>query len=196
MLTSGPPLVTNFSPYAVYLDQSADDQAAVSRCLGGDTAAFEGIVRRYQQVLFTVAVRMLGDDEEARDAAQNTFVKAFEKLGTYDPRRRFFSWIYRILVNECLNARRKPAALGSRQVDPEAIQAADSDRVEAAERRSAVKNAILALPDAYREVIVLRHFAALSYEEMSDAIGVPSKTVKSRLYTARQLLAERLGAWM
>lgn len=196
MLTSGPPLVTNFSPYAVYLDQSADDQTAVSRCLGGDTAAFEGIVRRYQQVLFTVALRLLGDHEEARDAAQNTFVKAFEKLGTYDPKRRFFSWIYRILVNECLNVRRRPAALRSVHVDADAIQAASSDIVEAAERRSAVKKAILTLPDAYREVIVLRHFAALSYEEMSDAIGVPAKTVKSRLYTARQLLAERLGAWM
>ncbi len=196
MLTSGPPLVTNFSPYAVYLDQSADDQTAVSRCLGGDTAAFEGIVRRYQQVLFTVALRLLGDHEEARDAAQNTFVKAFEKLGTYDPKRRFFSWIYRILVNECLNVRRRPAALRSVHVDADAIQAASSDVVEAAERRSAVKKAILTLPDAYREVIVLRHFAALSYEEMSDAIGVPAKTVKSRLYTARQLLAERLGAWM
>jgi RNA polymerase sigma-70 factor, ECF subfamily len=196
VLTSGPPLVTNFSPYAVYLDQSADDQTAVSRCLGGDTAAFEGIVRRYQQVLFTVALRLLGDHEEARDAAQNTFVKAFEKLGTYDPKRRFFSWIYRILVNECLNVRRRPAALRSVHVDADAIQAASSDIVEAAERRSAVKKAILTLPDAYREVIVLRHFAALSYEEMSDAIGVPAKTVKSRLYTARQLLAERLGAWM
>jgi RNA polymerase sigma-70 factor (ECF subfamily) len=178
------------------LDQSADDQTAVSRCLGGDTAAFEGIVRRYQQVLFTVALRLLGDHEEARDAAQNTFVKAFEKLGTYDPKRRFFSWIYRILVNECLNVRRRPAALRSVHVDADAIQAASSDIVEAAERRSAVKKAILTLPDAYREVIVLRHFAALSYEEMSDAIGVPAKTVKSRLYTARQLLAERLGAWM
>ncbi|HTE93959.1 MAG TPA: sigma-70 family RNA polymerase sigma factor, partial [Bradyrhizobium sp.] len=70
------------------------------------------------------------------------------------------------------------------------------DAVEAAERRRDVKHAILALAPAYREVIVLRHFAALSYDEMSDAIGVPAKTVKSRLYTARQQLASELAAWM
>ena len=68
--------------------------------------------------------------------------------------------------------------------------------MEAAERKRAVKQAILALQPDYREVIVLRHFAALSYEEMSDAIGVPAKTVKSRLYTARQQLASELAAWM
>jgi len=180
----------------VYFDQSVDDQAAISRCLAGDSAAFEGIVVRYQQVLFTVALRMLGDEEEARDAAQNTFVKVFEKLGTYDSRYRFFSWIYRIHVNECLNVRRRPSAVRASGIEDGAAQGTDVDAVEAAEKRQAVKEAILGLPAAYREVIVLRHFAALSYEEMSDAIGIPLKTVKSRLYTARQLLAARLAAWM
>ena len=138
---------------------------------------------------------MLGDEEEARDAAQNTFVKVFEKLATYDPRRRFFSWIYRILVNECLNVRRRPSARGT-GIDENTAQGRDADAVEAAEKREAVKKAILDLPPAYREVIVLRHFAALSYDEMSDAIGIPLKTVKSRLYSARQMLAARLAAWM
>jgi len=186
-------LVTNFSVRDVYFDQSADDQTAISRCLAGDSAAFEGIVVRYQQVLFTVALRMLGDEEEARDAAQNTFVKVFEKLAHYDSRHRFFSWVYRILVNECLNVRRRPAAARTSGMD---AHASDVDAVEAAERRGAVKKAILDLPAAYREVIVLRHFAALSYDEMSDAIGIPVKTVKSRLYSARQQLAARLAAWM
>jgi RNA polymerase sigma-70 factor, ECF subfamily len=197
VLTSGPPLVTNFSAAAVYLDQSAEDVAAVRRCLAGDSSAFEGIVARYQQVLFTVAVRMLGDEEEARDAAQNTFIKVFENLGTYDPGRRFFSWMYRILMNECLNVRRRPSLVRTAAgIDEQIAKSSDADLVEVAERREAVKKAILALPDQYREVIVLRHFAALSYEEMSEAIGVPSKTVKSRLYSARQQLAEQLGAWI
>lgn len=188
-------MVTNFSVRDVYFDQSADDQTAISRCLAGDSAAFETIVARYQQVLFTVALRMLGDDEDARDAAQNTFVKVFEKLGTYDRRRRFFSWMYRILVNECLNVRRRPSvARGG--LDEDTIQHRDTDAVETAQKREAVSKALLDLPPAYREVIVLRHFAALSYEEMSDAIGIPLKTVKSRLYSARQLLAARLAAWM
>lgn len=181
----------------MYLDQSVDDAAAVKRCLDGEPAAFETVVTRYQQVLFNVAFRMLGDYEDARDAAQNTFVKAYEKLGTYDPERRFFSWIYRILMNECLNLRRRPAIhlLGERTEDAVA-EHSTPDAVEAAERRRDVKQALLGLSPAYREVIVLRHFAALSYEEMSDAIGVPAKTVKSRLHTARQQLAGELAVWM
>jgi RNA polymerase sigma-70 factor (ECF subfamily) len=119
----------------VYLDQSVTDAAAVRRCLDGDHAAFEAIVGRYQQVLFNVALRTLGDYEEARDAAQNTFVKAYEKLGSYDPQRRFFSWIYRILMNECLNLRRRPARhlLGG-QMGSEPVGGAAPDSIEAAER--------------------------------------------------------------
>ena len=190
------PLLTNFSSPPVYMDQSVDDTAVVKRCLSGDPAAFEELVARYQRVLFNVAFRMLGDYEDARDAAQNTFVKAYEKLGTYDLERRFFSWIYRILMNECLNLRRRPAMqlLGERT--DAAAGHSTPDAVEAAERKRDVKHAILALAPAYREVIVLRHFASLSYDEMSDAIGVPAKTVKSRLHTARLQLASELAVWM
>ena len=189
-------MLTNFSPRPVYLDQSAEDGAAVKRCLNGEAAAFEVLVGRYQQIMFNVAFRMLGNYEDARDAAQTTFVKAYEKLGTYDPERRFFSWIYRILMNECLNLRRRPAT--EQLVDTEAAvsDSSDADTVEAAERKRDVRQAILSLSPAYREVIVLRHFAALSYEQMSEAIGIPTKTVKSRLHTARQQLAGELAVWM
>jgi RNA polymerase sigma-70 factor, ECF subfamily len=189
-------LLTNFSSRPVYFDQSAEDGAAVKRCLNGEPAAFEVLVGRYQQIMFNVALRMLGNYEDARDAAQNTFVKAYEKLGTYDPERRFFSWIYRILMNECLNLRRRPA---TEQLADTGAAVADSSEVavvEAAERKRDVRQAILSLSPAYREVIVLRHFAALSYEQMSEAIGVPTKTVKSRLHTARQQLAGELAGWM
>ncbi len=188
------PLSTNFSSPAVYLDQSLDDALAVRRCLDGDGAAFAALVTRYQPVLFNVALRMLGNEEDARDAAQNAFVKAYEKLGTYDADRRFFSWIYRILTNECLNLRRRPAM--SLVGEDTADRRGTTDAVEAAERRRDVKRAILSLSPDYREVIVLRHFALLSYDEMSDAIGVPLKTVKSRLYSARQQLASALAVWM
>ncbi|MEO8520892.1 MAG: sigma-70 family RNA polymerase sigma factor [Acidobacteriota bacterium] len=179
------------------MDQSLDDARIVRRCLDGDGAAFADLVDRYQGVLYNVAHRMLGNEEDARDAAQNAFIKAYEKLATYDADRRFFSWIYRILTNECLNFRRRPAmlALGADTETAEDRHGAP-DGVEAAERRRDVKRAILSLPPAYREVIVLRHFGSLSYDEMSDAIGVPVKTVKSRLYSARQQLAGALAAWM
>ena len=137
---------------------------------------------------------MLGDEEEARDAAQNTFVKVFEKLATYDPRRRFFSWIYRILVNECLNVIR-----GRRPEDElTPVLASSGGPFESAvsrERQAQVQAALLQLTPEYRAVVVLRHFAGLSYDEMADALGVPAKTVKSRLYSARQRLGELLLGW-
>ena len=189
-------LLTNFSARRVYLDQSADDGAAVKRCLNGEPAAFEVLVERYQHIMFNVAFRMLGNYEDARDATQNTFVKAYEKLGTYDQERRFFSWIYRILMNQCLNLRRRPATEQLGDIQEAVPEPSDGDAVEAAERKRDVRHAILSLSPAYREVIVLRHFAALSYDQMSEAIGVPAKTVKSRLHTARQQLASELAVWI
>jgi RNA polymerase sigma-70 factor (ECF subfamily) len=183
--------LTNFSTRGGYVDQDADDLALVTRCRGGDTAAFEALVERYQRVLFTVALRMLGDYDAAGDAAQNAFVKAYQKLETFDPTRRFFSWIYRILVNECLNARRDH--LPHEPLAPDlAAEGTPADLFETEERRSRVQAAILALPMEYREVIVLRHFTELSYEEIGETLHVPAKTVKSRLHTARGRLAGML----
>ena len=171
-----------------------DDAGVVRRCLEGDTAAFETLVVAYQRLAFTVAMRMLGDYEDARDATQTTFVKAFEKLASYEPRYRFFSWLYRILINECLNVRRGRHAREELSPDQPSDEG-PRDAVEVAEQRRDVRIALLALPVYYREVIVLRHFAHMSYDEMSVALGLPVKTVKSRLHTARQQLTRLLSAW-
>ena len=189
-----------FWPF-VYLHSEPRDQQdtqCVARCLQGDHAAFEPLVKRYERVLFGVALRLTGDYEDARDATQNAFVKAFEQLHRYDPKRRFFSWIYRIAVNEGLNFRRsrKPeeplpeGPEGLKQLDP---HGGPFEAFEQTEARGRLERGIKALTFEYREVIVLRHFADLSYEEMADAIGVPEKTVKSRLFSARQKLAGLLG---
>ena len=165
-----------------------DDVVCVARCLQGDSSAFEPIVRRYQRVLFSLARRMLGNHEDAMDATQNVFVRAYQRLDTFDPDRRFFSWIYRIAVNECLNARR------SRRPDETLADApadeADSplEAVAALERSASIDAALVNLSEEHRLVVVLRHFADLSYTEISEAIGVPEKTVKSRLFDARQRL--------
>lgn len=178
----------------MYLTQDLDDSAAVSRCLRGETSAFEALVTRYQKVLFTVALRMLGDADEATDATQNAFVKAYQRLDAYDPTFRFFSWIYRILTNECLNAIRDRRP--TEPVTPDlAVTTTPVDALEADERREAIQAALLALPVDYREVIVLRHFAELSYEDIASTLGIPAKTVKSRLYSARQQLGVLLLGW-
>jgi RNA polymerase sigma-70 factor (ECF subfamily) len=183
--------LTNFPPAGGYVESDADDLALVERCRAGDTAAFEALVERYQRVLFTVALRMLGNHAAACDAAQNAFVKAYQKLDTFDQTRRFFSWIYRILVNECLNAQRDVRLL--EEIPPGlAAVGTPADAFEAGERRQRVQAAILALPTEYREVVVLRHFTELSYEEIAEALHVPAKTVKSRLHTARERLATAL----
>ena len=128
----------NFSVAAVYVDQNEHDKRLVARTLAGDQTAFEQLVVQYQRVLFTVAVRMVGDHAEASDATQNAFVNAFRKLDTFDPNRRFFSWIYRILINECLNARRDRRAY--EPLTPEVAQVGSpADLLEARERRERVQ---------------------------------------------------------
>ena len=164
----------------------------MAKCLRGESAAFEPLVTRYERVLFSVALRLIGEYEDARDATQNAFVKAFEQLHRYDPQRRFFSWLYRIAVNECLNARRarKPSEPLHEEFESGSGPFEAFAEVEA---RSRIDQALKTLSFEYREVIVLRHFVDLSYEEMAEATGVPEKTVKSRLFSARQKLAGLLG---
>lgn len=170
-----------------------DDAAVVARCLAGEHNAYEAIVHRYQRGLFNVALRMLGNHEDARDATQTAFIKAYEHLDSFNPDMRFFNWLYRILKNECLNVLRgrrpsEPVSLG--------LPAGDgADPVEVRERHQAVQAALMTLSVEYREVVVLRHFTDLSYDEIAATLGIPMKTVKSRLYTARQQLGDRLVEW-
>lgn len=171
---------------------SEPDEILVQRALAGDNRAFGEIVDRYQRVLYTLALRMVGNTEDARDIAQKAFIKAWRGLGTYDPGRRFFSWIYRIAVNESLNlrrARRPQEALGT-SIE---VAGGQAEAVEAGETAARVERAIAQLSEEYREVVVLRYFGELSYEEIGEAVGVPEKTVKSRLFSARQRLAGLLG---
>ena len=170
-----------------------DDAAVVARCLAGEHNAYEAIVSRYQKGLFNVALRMLGNYEDARDATQTAFIKAYEHLDSFNPEQRFFNWLFRILKNECLNSLR-----GRRAAEPVSVGLAATNRadpVEERERHQAVQSALLTLSVEYREVVVLRHFTDLSYDEIAATLGIPAKTVKSRLYTARQQLGELLAEW-
>ena len=171
-----------------------DERGLIKRCLAGDPSAFEPLVERYHRPLFRIAARMLGDAEEARDATQTAFFKAYQGLAGCDADRRFFSWIYRIVVNECLNqlrARRENEAFADRHDLP---AAATADPVEAAERHTRIRQALLLLTAEQRDVIVMRHFAEMSYTEIAHELHIPEKTVKSRLFSARQRLCELLAA--
>ena len=163
------------------------DRALVKRWLEGHRDAASGLVDRYQKRLFNVALRMLNNVQDAEDVTQTVFLDAFLELRTYNPRYKFFSWIYRMTVNESLNMlkRRKPTVPLDDEFDIRAPGAAP-DR--AAEVQDRVGKALMSLKPDDRAVVVLKHFVSFSYQEIADVLEVPVRTVKSRLYTARERL--------
>lgn len=169
-----------------------DDATLVRRCREGDRTAFEQLVVRYQKPVFNAALRLLRDPEDASDVAQTTFLKVFEHLAEYNPSFKFYSWIYRIAINESLNA------LGARK-PCEGFNGEEADAAPGPERQlegqqtgRAIEEALMGIKPELRTVIVLRHFMHLSYQDMGEILLLPEKTVKSRLYSARQLLRDRL----
>jgi RNA polymerase sigma-70 factor (ECF subfamily) len=163
------------------------DRALVRRYLDGEREAAGDLVDRYQRRLFNVALRMLGNVQDAEDVTQTVFGNAFDALKSYDPKYRFFSWIYRMTVNESLNAlkRRKQTVGMDEDFDVAAPVSRSSGAVEAADR---VSKALMELKPDDRAVVVLKHFVSFSYEEIAAVLDVPVKTVKSRLFTARERL--------
>ena len=168
------------------------DRALVRRYLDNQRDAAVALVGRYQQRLFNVALRMLRNVQDAEDVTQTVFLNAFHQLGTYDPKYRFFSWIYRMTVNESLNVlkRRKPTVALEDEPDILAPGVA-TDRAAEAEDR--VGRALMSLNPDDRAVVVLKHFVSFSYEEIAEVLEIPVKTVKSRLFTARERLRIALG---
>ncbi|HEX6573766.1 MAG TPA: sigma-70 family RNA polymerase sigma factor [Gemmatimonadaceae bacterium] len=148
-------------------------------------------MNRFHRSVYNVALRMLGNVQDAEDVTQTTFGNAFASLESYDPKYRFFSWIYRMTVNESLNTlkRRKDVVSLDGSFD---VATPDASSESDAEER--VGRALLELKPEDRAVVVLRHFVSFSYEEISDVLDVPVKTVKSRLFTARERLRDSLVA--
>jgi len=169
-----------------------DDATLVRRSLDGDRDAFGELVLRYQDLLFNVALRMTNDREDARDATQSAFLKAWRKLGTFDRRNKFFSWLYRILVNETLNRVRRRRVQVPLDENMIASERSPDEQAEIAETGALVEAGLVRLRREHREVIVLRHFLGMSHGEIGGLLHLPEKTVKSRLYTARQALAQVL----
>lgn len=165
-----------------------EDHILVRQCLQGNQKAFEEIVERYHKIIFNVGLRVLNDVEDAADVTQTVFLKAYENLSKFNERYKFFSWLYKIAVNESLNLlkqRKQTQGIDSGIVssgkNPEEIYR----DVELSEK---IQDAIMKIGLDNRIVIVLRHFQDLSYEEIGYILEIPVKTVKSRLFTARNLL--------
>jgi RNA polymerase sigma-70 factor (ECF subfamily) len=164
------------------------DTMLVQSCLQGDRSAFDELVDRYQRVLYNAAYRITGSVDDAMDATQSAFVAAYEKLDTFDPSRRFFSWIYRITCNRALKLIEKRRPLAAIDAAAHSTNLNPSSLYDTTESGEFLERALRDLGPEHRMVIVLKHILGLSYREISELIDIPEKTVKSRLFTARQRL--------
>jgi RNA polymerase sigma-70 factor, ECF subfamily len=168
---------------------------ALARVAAGDAEAFAPLVESHQERLLRLCERLLGDVEEARDAAQEVFLKAYRKAGEVRPQGQVYTWLYRIAVNHCLNKlRRRKLVRFLRRDDPEErdVPAFDppdgaADAAAALEARSrwqATRRAIVLLPENQRSVLVLVRFEGLSYRQVAEVLGITEGAVESRLFRA------------
>ena len=170
-----------------------DDRKLIERCIRGDRQAFESLLLQYEKPVYNAAYRMLHSPEDARDVTQTVFLKVYENFGSFDPSRRFFSWIYRITLNESINWLDKANRLTS--LDQEAADKGRGPEQQAGadEISKGLEAALMTIKADYRAVIVLKHLMGCSYGEIGEILEIPEKTVKSRLFTARQLLKDELN---
>lgn len=170
----------------------ADDTTLVRRCLEGNKNAFGALVAKYQKPIYNAAYRMTKGYDDAADITQAVFIKAYEKLELYNPKFKFFSWLYRIAVNESLNflkQRRQNEGIEGTMRSGDKLPDEILNDTELGEK---IQNALMEIEMNYRLVIILKHFQNFSYKEMSRILDIPEKTVKSRLFTARQMLKDVL----
>lgn len=187
---------------------AADEEAMlVARCLDGDGEAFRPLVERHQRVVFSVALRMLGSRADAEDVAQQAFVDAYGALERFRGEGRtnaFASWVIRIAINRCKDVlkskKRTEAPLDGEIAGRQAMFAhepRDPERaLGEARAQHALGQALLRLPEKYREVLVLKDIEELPFEEIRTILGLPLTTVKMRAVRAREMLREALEATM
>lgn len=172
------------------------DETLVERYRDGDRAAFAALVRRYQRPIYNAAYRVLGREEDASDITQSVFLKVAERLDQYDAKYKFFSWIYRIAVNESLNQLRdngREEPLEDEDEHPGAESADPAWKANQAQVSERIQKALMSMRVSDRMVLTLRHFGECSYEEIAEIMGLEEKTVKSRLFEARARLRELLA---
>ncbi len=173
--------------------RSLDEYKLVQGCQRGDPEAFSQLVKQYKDPLYNAAYRILADAEEAADATQSSFLKIFERIDSYDSSRPLFSWLYRIALNEAIDRSRKLSrltALDETWLKDDA--AGIEETLDGAMFSKGLQQALMSLPVDARVVIVMKHINGMSYTEIAEVLEIADKTVKSRLYSARQQLKARL----
>lgn len=176
---------------AVIVNRSRE-KALIEECQRGNRQALETLVREYQGPVYNAVYRMVGNREAAADVTQTAFLKALENIQNYDRNFKFFSWLYRIAVNEAIDHIERARRFAPLPDSPLVEWDDAADGAARAEAGGQLQVALMALSEDARSVIVLRYFTDCSYEEIGRVLGLPEKTVKSRLFTARQRLREQL----
>lgn len=184
------------------LATSCSDEQIVERALTGDAEAFGEIVRRWERRIFALAFGMLGREEDARDATQETFLAAYRNLRNFRGEARVSSWLHRIAVNQCITRQRRAKVRNETELPDEAElgnknfladgAASPAQQFENNARTEIVRRAVGALPPEIRQVVVMKEFEELTFQEIADALSLPLSTVKSRLYTGLSQLRKRL----
>jgi RNA polymerase sigma-70 factor, ECF subfamily len=184
------------------METVTSDEQIVRRALAGDADAFGEIVQRWERRIFALAFGMLGREEEARDATQETFFAAFRNLRSFRGEAKVSSWLHRIAINQCITRQRRARVRGETALEDETSSAgatflapanqSPAQVAESRERTKLVRRAVSALPPELREVIVMKEFEELTFQEIADVLDLPLSTVKSRVYTALRQLRMRL----
>ncbi|MEZ5307607.1 MAG: RNA polymerase sigma factor [Pyrinomonadaceae bacterium] len=179
------------------------DEELVTLAVNEDPEAFGEIVTRWERKIFALCFGMLQREDEARDAAQETFISAFKAIGRFRGEAKVSSWLHRIAVNQCLTRKRRDKTRSESFFDESEsaeekyfvapMRLTPSRLTEKEERIAAVRTAVSALPTDLREVVIMKEFEELTFQEISDTLEIPLSTVKSRLYTALNQLKKRLA---
>jgi RNA polymerase sigma-70 factor (ECF subfamily) len=188
--------------------EQLDDRTLVERILGGDRDLFTTLVSRYERRLINYVYRITHRYEEAHDLAQEIFVKVYLALDRYDPKYQFSTWLFRIAQNSAIDALRKKSIAEVPLARPTEDEPSGKERefaddgispyraLKNKQLSAAIDEAVRKLPVDYRELIQLRHFAELSYEEIATMKQLPLGTVKNKLFRARNLLKDALGSFV
>src|ERR671912_2808671 len=186
------------------MDTLSTDEVIVERALTGDAEAFGEIVRRWERRIFALAFGMLGREDDARDATQETFLAAFRNLRGFRGDAKVSSWLHRIAINQCITRQRRARVRAETGLEEEVesgreqflstgADASPAHASESRQRAEAVRRAVASLPQELREVVLMKEFEELTFQEIADALQIPLSTVKSRLYTALRQLRLKLG---
>lgn len=171
------------------------DDALVDACQSGDVKAFEMLVCKYQDRTVRMLYLLLGNRDDAQDVAQETFLKVFRSIRTFRRSASFSTWLHRVAINTAHNwmrSNRRGVETAITEDIWHSSLAQPEDLLMERERLREVRSALLSLPAYYREIVILRHYDGLSYEEIAEVQQVPVGTVRSRLAKARSILKKRL----